>query len=138
MNLELEEPTVPEQKSPGRNSPCPCGSGRKFKACCLRKGIEFRPIADELAPILRDYKVRLSNEGYSTDPEAPFFPDLDPAEAEAGIVEAMERTGMSPEFIYAFRKTGLIVWEGNEHLIPKGRLQEYHAAIADYRASIKE
>jgi hypothetical protein len=21
----------------GRNDPCPCGSGRKFKACCLRK-----------------------------------------------------------------------------------------------------
>ncbi|WP_228141712.1 SEC-C metal-binding domain-containing protein [Marinobacter sp. X15-166B] len=20
---------------PGRNEPCPCGSGRKFKACCL-------------------------------------------------------------------------------------------------------
>lgn len=22
--------------SPGRNSPCPCGSGRKFKRCCGR------------------------------------------------------------------------------------------------------
>ena len=21
----------------GRNSPCPCGSGRKYKKCCLRK-----------------------------------------------------------------------------------------------------
>ncbi|MDT7712618.1 MAG: hypothetical protein QOG46_1307, partial [Pseudonocardiales bacterium] len=23
----------------GRNSPCPCGSGRKFKACCLRDAL---------------------------------------------------------------------------------------------------
>jgi SEC-C motif-containing protein len=23
------------QLKPGRNEPCPCGSGRKFKACCL-------------------------------------------------------------------------------------------------------
>lgn len=23
-------------KLPGRNDPCPCGSGRKFKACCGR------------------------------------------------------------------------------------------------------
>jgi hypothetical protein len=23
---------------PGRNTPCPCGSGRKFKVCCLRTG----------------------------------------------------------------------------------------------------
>jgi hypothetical protein len=22
----------------GRNAPCPCGSGRKYKQCCLRKG----------------------------------------------------------------------------------------------------
>ena len=24
-------------KMPGRNDPCPCGSGKKFKKCCLRK-----------------------------------------------------------------------------------------------------
>jgi hypothetical protein len=23
-------------REPGRNSPCPCGSGRKFKRCCLQ------------------------------------------------------------------------------------------------------
>jgi hypothetical protein len=23
---------------PGRNTPCPCGSGRKYKVCCLRTG----------------------------------------------------------------------------------------------------
>ncbi|MDX1634967.1 MAG: YchJ family protein [Marinobacter sp.] len=23
---------------PGRNEPCPCGSGRKFKACCAHRG----------------------------------------------------------------------------------------------------
>lgn len=22
---------------PGRNDPCPCGSGKKFKQCCLNK-----------------------------------------------------------------------------------------------------
>jgi len=25
------------RKTPGRNDPCPCGSGRKFKACCGRR-----------------------------------------------------------------------------------------------------
>jgi uncharacterized protein YecA (UPF0149 family) len=24
----------------GRNDPCPCGSGKKFKACCMRKGAD--------------------------------------------------------------------------------------------------
>ena len=25
------------KKTPGRNDPCPCGSGKKFKKCCLEK-----------------------------------------------------------------------------------------------------
>lgn len=25
---------------PGRNAPCPCGSGRKYKSCCLRADLE--------------------------------------------------------------------------------------------------
>lgn len=36
--LEKERPNVmPGQKLPGRNDPCPCGSGRKFKKCCIDK-----------------------------------------------------------------------------------------------------
>ncbi len=23
------------EKSPGRNEPCPCGSGKKYKKCCM-------------------------------------------------------------------------------------------------------
>jgi len=30
----LIEPIQTEDK-PGRNDPCPCGSGKKFKRCCL-------------------------------------------------------------------------------------------------------
>ena len=26
-------------QKPGRNEPCPCGSGKKFKKCCCGKGI---------------------------------------------------------------------------------------------------
>ncbi len=29
-------PSAPPGKAPGRNDPCPCGSGRKFKNCCGR------------------------------------------------------------------------------------------------------
>jgi hypothetical protein len=32
-----EEPEPPTQKKVGRNDPCPCGSGKKFKKCCLKK-----------------------------------------------------------------------------------------------------
>jgi len=33
----LEEP-APEKVRVGRNDPCPCGSGKKYKKCCWRKG----------------------------------------------------------------------------------------------------
>lgn len=28
---------ISNTKSIGRNAPCPCGSGRKYKRCCLKK-----------------------------------------------------------------------------------------------------
>lgn len=33
------KPYVREKKKIGRNEPCPCGSGKKFKNCCMGKGI---------------------------------------------------------------------------------------------------
>jgi preprotein translocase subunit SecA len=32
------EPIRNRQQRVGRNEPCPCGSGKKFKNCCMRKG----------------------------------------------------------------------------------------------------
>jgi len=31
------QPIVSDQPSPGRNDPCPCGSGKKYKKCCYPK-----------------------------------------------------------------------------------------------------
>jgi uncharacterized protein YecA (UPF0149 family) len=33
--LALPRPAAKQKV--GRNDPCPCGSGKKFKACCMRK-----------------------------------------------------------------------------------------------------
>lgn len=53
-----------EEPKTGRNEPCPCGSGRKFKQCCLNKPAAFAavpltplpiPIPDTHAPaVLRN------------------------------------------------------------------------------------
>ena len=32
------QPIRRPSNTPGRNDPCPCGSGKKFKKCCLRRG----------------------------------------------------------------------------------------------------
>jgi hypothetical protein len=34
---EEDKPEPPPKKKLGRNDPCPCGSGKKFKKCCLHK-----------------------------------------------------------------------------------------------------
>ena len=32
--LDVTEPIITEEKI-GRNEPCPCGSGKKYKKCCI-------------------------------------------------------------------------------------------------------
>ncbi len=48
-----------KMKKPGRNDPCPCGSGKKYKNCCLIKdeaaGIDFKRL------YLQKYRIRLKN-----------------------------------------------------------------------------
>ncbi len=36
--LDGEAPGAGGQRKVGRNEPCPCGSGKKYKKCCLRSG----------------------------------------------------------------------------------------------------
>lgn len=37
INCKIEKRTNEEYKGIGRNAPCPCGSGKKFKKCCYSK-----------------------------------------------------------------------------------------------------
>jgi preprotein translocase subunit SecA len=38
MLLDSLPRTIPgSNRRVGRNEPCPCGSGKKYKQCCLRK-----------------------------------------------------------------------------------------------------
>lgn len=36
---KLNQTTITKKKKIGRNELCPCGSGKKFKKCCIGKGI---------------------------------------------------------------------------------------------------
>jgi SWIM/SEC-C metal-binding protein len=39
----LSPPTLAKTKTLGRNDPCSCGSGIKFKKCCLSSAASARP-----------------------------------------------------------------------------------------------
>jgi methionyl aminopeptidase len=46
-----------KQKTAGRNDPCPCGSGLKYKKCCL--GRDFSSRDDVKKSYYKDYRIRL-------------------------------------------------------------------------------
>jgi methionyl aminopeptidase len=46
-----------KEKRVGRNDPCPCGSGLKYKKCCLGKGFSEKDNVRER--YFRDYRIRL-------------------------------------------------------------------------------
>jgi len=52
--------TAPTKARPGRNQPCHCGSGRKYKHCCLEKD-------DALAAVAR---AKTAAEAAAGPPEA--------------------------------------------------------------------
>ena len=37
---------------PGRNAPCPCGSGKKYKKCCLARGIRIQRLPQGVESVL--------------------------------------------------------------------------------------
>jgi hypothetical protein len=74
------------QKKIGRNDPCPCGSGKKYKKCCLNKGNEIATVPqinpDTLQaaerPLLSKFfpKYSLSEPNVVKKPAAPSLRDL--------------------------------------------------------------
>ena len=67
----------------GRNDPCPCGSGKKYKKCCLaqddkRRIEETRP--DDMSALFEDIQVRFDMYDDLDEPEAldePPYADID-------------------------------------------------------------
>lgn len=43
-----------QMKKIGRNDPCPCGSGKKYKKCCLNKA--DNPVYSDIANLKMIYK----------------------------------------------------------------------------------
>ena len=129
----------------GRNEKCPCGSGKKYKHCCLHKAFSFdqdeegtvrrSPISDELGDMLTTHLDGLSEKlGRDLEPDDPLFPQLQLEHGEHFMVEGMKAAGVDPAIIYAFEETGMLVSEENQHLISDEDLAEWQAAIEKYHA----
>jgi len=131
----------------GRNDPCPCGSGRKFKKCCHRR---------------RDLAAELSNGPQHTTPtptEIAKLVDLFHAGRYAELetlallfIQLHPMSGLVWKVLgatlYAQGKDALLALKKSTELLPKDaeafqnlgnelrRLGHYHEAIVSYRRAI--
>ena len=93
----------------GRNDPCPCGSGKKFKKCCMNKTVtptetlQYRRLSkvlDKLMPRLINYGLSVFGEKGANSAMTEFlgWPDPDDIPDEAAI----DRAGMLfwPWFVF--------------------------------------
>jgi len=137
---------MPHKKFPP-NAQCPCGSGQTYGDCGYEKRFEYlvdedgtifksKPVSNELAEIIKEQKRKFQEEhGREIGPDDKLFFDAPPLEhAEHFMVEAMKKAGLDPALIYAFEKTGFLVTEENQHLLPESDLDEWEAAIEEYDA----
>jgi hypothetical protein len=104
--------------SVGRNDPCPCGSGKKYKQCCLRAHevddglrIRLRTAEGALVPVLLTYAVQEFGEEFVDEAWDEFFlwtdvPDVGDS-AEFG-------TTFDPFLVFAF------VPDAAEEALPDG------------------
>lgn len=135
------------RKQVRRNAPCPCGSGKKYKQCCLRKDFEWiedddgslfkaMPMSEEMAEVLEDQRQAfIAKHGREPGPDDLVFPDLPhPEHMEHQMIEIMKEAGVDPAIIYATERTGRLVSEANIDLLSDVELDEWNAAIEEYQA----
>jgi hypothetical protein len=128
-----------------RNAPCPCGSEKKYKQCCLRKDFDWLedddgnvfksiPIGDEMTDLLDEQRQSfMAKHGREPGPDDPLFPDMPHLEhVEHQIIQAMKEAGIDPAIIYAVEKTGRLVSEENQHLLSDAEIDEWNKAMEEY------
>lgn len=132
---------------PGRNSPCPCGSGRKFKHCCIGKDFTFTAEDQDTYSLqmpMNDKMRQIANRSAETfrrhferepGPGVPFFLAkylYSEQDLERETVAAMEMAGTDPAIIYAYKKTGYIQSESQLHRYTGAAIAEWDEAIAEF------
>ncbi len=133
----------------GRNEPCPCGSGKKYKQCCWDKNFEWQvdeegeihrsvPISTETRQAFDEVKAKFKLvHGRDMKPNEYLFGDLGhPEYVEATTVDIMKRAGIPPALIYAHTRTGRIVTEQNKSKLPDVDIREWDEAIDEYHRRV--
>jgi hypothetical protein len=107
-----------------------------------RKGYRRVRMSKEMIQMLEEQKQRFRAKfGRDPRPEDPIFwnekaDQPEPVSEEQIhqiILQAITAAGSPPEFIHAFKKTGILVTETNQHLISPAHYQAWVDAVEEYR-----
>jgi tetratricopeptide (TPR) repeat protein len=120
----------------GRNDPCPCGSGQKYKRCCLpRDAVAERAAADRAATLAREADERsapdaaISAEDDGLDDASNGVIDLIDAgrldEAERAALDLLERY---PDVHDGLERLAMVAAARGD----RARAAEYYRKAADF------
>ena len=131
----------------GRNEPCPCGSGQKYKKCCYARGFNWVrnekgevgrevPLGDDLPELLEEARKQfVERHGREPGPDDKLFDEEEVQGLTRRMADQMRQLGFDPAYIYAYERTGLLLSEANMNLVPKADLQHFKALQDEYRRS---
>lgn len=128
-----------------RNAQCPCGSGKKYKHCCIGKGFEWSrdkerqilksiPMTKDARKVaLKQRKKFVETNGREPGKEDSMFFKVPSNNALSELrAEIMLDEGIDPAIIYAYKKTGMLVLDANDPLWSESDLAEWKMAIDEY------
>ena len=125
-----------ERRPLGPEEHCGCGSEDQYKSCCLPKGLQWLvgddgsiyrqvKVDGELAKLLDELKRK-------SKPGDPLFPPEAIPSPEI-MRQILTQAGVSPAWLYAWEKTGMMLTEQNKHQWPDVDLAAWDAAITEHQ-----
>lgn len=117
LEMQLENSSVKEERKKskiGRNDPCPSGSGKKYKNCCLNKVIqvdfsskEYKDCVKEENSMmffaLRNLLLDYTNQKYNINKKLRNFDDICDAESEE-LIDIRDKLWENPNIIKNYLK----------------------------------
>ena len=105
----------------GRNDPCPCGSGKKFKRCCLNR---------QLPRLALPYVQPVPKGATGTPVPSEQTGTLAGIELSAA---QLRQAGVPPEYVHAFVKTGRFIIPSLRDRYDAATLQAWDEAVEEGR-----
>lgn len=126
----------------GRNAPCPCGSGEKYKRCHGRP----RAVASSRPPRTMNLAALYSEEqkqadkdfrrryGFAPNPtQLQVFMEGDEEETKRMVCEALKRLNAPEHFLHAVQQLNMLVTPLNQGMLTDEEKRQYAETLEEHR-----